>query len=135
MSVVVVLLVVLSVVGLIYNQPWSKIKVIITHSEYSSINVGVYIDGVLKGSIGVSPGTSIVGVWSVNAGTHTVQIDNGHWDVSPGYWYTVTHWFSPDETFWVPATYNYVAQDGTADITYAYEVGPLTTKNVYFTLS
>jgi len=134
-GVVVVLVILAGGLGLVYSQPWSKIKVIITNSEYSSIGVNVYIDGVLKSSTGVSPGISIVGVWSVSAGTHTVQIDNGHWDVSPGYWYTVTHWFSPDETFWVPTTYNYVAEDGTADITYAYEVGPLYTKNVYFTLS
>ena len=132
---IVVLILVGAGVGAIYTQAWSKIKVLVTHSDYSRIGVGIYIDGVLKASVGVDPGTSIVGVWSVVAGTHTVQVDAGHWHVDPGYWYTITHWLSPDETVWVPATYTYIAADGFADITYAYGVGPLYTKNVYITLS
>jgi len=124
-GVVVVLVILAGGLGLVYSQPLSKIKVIISHSEYSSIGVDVYIDGVLKGSIGVSPGTSIVGVWSVVAGTHTVQIDRGDW-----YVYVITHWFSPDEY-----VNGYDAPDGVADFTYAYDVGPLYTKNVLITLS
>jgi hypothetical protein len=126
---VIVLIVVLILagagIGAVYSMPRSKIKVIVSHSEYSSIGVNVYIDGVLKSSTGVSPGTSILGVRSVVAGTHTVQIDCGGW-----YTQVITHWFSPDET-----VHNYVAPDGKVDITYAYEVGPLYTKNVYFALS
>jgi hypothetical protein len=61
-----------------YSMLYSKINVIITHSECSSIGGDVYIDGVLKGSIRVSPRTSIVGVGSVDAGTHTIQIDRGY---------------------------------------------------------
>ena len=133
-AVVVVIVVVLASVGLIYTQAWSKIKVILNHSEHAQIDVNVYIDGVLKASLGVNPGTSIVGVWSVDAGTHTVQIDRGYWDVEEGYWYTITHWFSPDEIVWVPATYAYIGSDGFADFTYAYGVGPLYTKNVYIYL-
>jgi hypothetical protein len=111
--------------GMVYSQPWSKIKVIVSHSEYSSIGVVVLIDGISKGLIGVSPGESIVGVWSAHAGTHLVQIDRGQWGVN-----VITHWFSPDEY----VNY-YEPPDGTLDFYYAYEVGPLTTKNVYITLS
>ena len=82
----------------------------------------VYIDGVLKGSVGVSPGTTIVGVWSVDAGTHTVQIDRGYWYYDPGGWFTDPYHYSE-------------GPDGYADFTYAYEVGPLTTKNVYVDLA
>jgi len=134
-SVVVVLLFVLSIVGLVYSQPWSKIKVLVTHSDYISIGVMVYIDGVLKASVGANAGTSIVGVWPVVAGSHTVEIDSGHSTLIPGYWYVVTHWFSPDEYFWVPDSREVVAPDGAIDFTYTYSVGPLYTKNVYITLS
>ncbi len=124
-GVVVVLVILAGGFGIVYSQPLSKIKVIITHGEYSSIGVAVYIDGVLKGSIGVSPGTSIVGVWSVVAGTHTIQLDRGYWYVQ-----VITHWFSPDEY-----VNTYVELDGIMDFTYAYDVGPLYTKNVLVTLS
>lgn len=109
---------------LAYSMSWSKIKVIVSHSEMGSIGVNVYIDGVLKGSVGGSPGTTILGFWSVDAGSHTVQIDAGYW-----YTYIITHWFAPDE--YVNA---YEGPDGVADFTYAYDVGPLTTKNVYIDL-
>ncbi|MCJ7464877.1 MAG: zinc ribbon domain-containing protein, partial [Thermoplasmata archaeon] len=91
-GVIVVLVILAGGLGMVYSQPWSKIKVIVSHSEYSSIGVVVLIDGISKGLIAVSPGESIVGVWSVNAGTHVVQIDRGQWGV-----YVITHWFSPDE--------------------------------------
>jgi len=123
-ALVVILVLIVGGIGASYSMPWSKIKVIVTHSEYSTIGVDVYIDGVLKASIGANPGTSILGVWSVVAGTHMVQIDAGSWHQG-----VITHWFSPDEYYW-----DYVAPDGTTDVSYAYEVGPLTTKNVYMSV-
>jgi hypothetical protein len=117
--VVVIIALVLTPV-IIYTAPLSKIKVIVSHSEHSSIGVDVYIDGVLKGSIGVSPGTTTVGTWSVVAGTHTVQVDWGSWNYYVG-------WFS---SYW-----EYYEPDGYSDFTYAYEVGPLYTKDVRITLS
>jgi len=123
---IVVLIIVLILagagIGASYSMPLSKLKVIITHSAYSSIGVDVYIDGVLKGSVGVSPGTSIVGVWSVVAGTHTVQIDRGYWVYHPAGWFSSEYYYA-------------VGPDGVADFTYAYDVGPLGTKNVYITLN
>jgi hypothetical protein len=120
-SVFVVLIIISVSMGLIYTQEWSKIKVIVSHSEYSQIRVDVYIDGILKASVGVNPGTTIVGVWPVSAGTHTVQIDRGNW-------YFVDRLLFSD--YWA-----YDSPDGYIDFTYAYEVGPLYTKNVYITLS
>ncbi len=122
-TIVVIVLVVIAVImipALAYSMPWSKIKIIVTHDQYSQVGVDVYIDGVMKGSVGVSPGTTIVGVWSVTAGTHTVQIDRGSWWWDEG-------WFS--------SSWEYSEPDGHADFTYAYEVGPLYTKNVYVTLT
>ena len=123
--IVLLVIVIVAIPTLSYSMPWSKIKVIVSHGEYGSIGVVVLIDGISKALIGVSPGESIVGVWSVDAGTHTVQLDRGYWYVQ-----VITHWFSPDEY-----VNTYVAPDGTIDFTYAYEVGPLTTKNVFITLS
>ena len=102
---VVVLVLLVAGIGAVYTQAWSKIKVIITHSEYSSIGVVILIDGISKALISVSPGESIVGVWSVVAGTHTVQIDRGYWYVQ-----VITHLFSPDEH-----VNTYVAPDGTLE--------------------
>lgn len=106
---------------LAYSMPWSKIKVTVSHQEHGEIGVDIYIDGILKGSVGIDRGTTIVGVWSVDAGTHTVQIDSGDW-------YFVDNWLFAD--YWA-----YEGPDGYADFTYAYEVGPLNTKNVYITVS
>lgn len=118
---IVVIIALLLAPIIIYTAPLSKIKVIVSHSEYSSIGVDIYIDGTLKGSVGINPGTTIVGIWSVTAGTHTVQIDRGDW-------YFVDNWFFDD--YW-----DYEGPDGYADFTYAYEVGPLYTKNVRVTLT
>lgn len=103
----------------------SSVRGILAHSEYGEITVNVYIDGVLKGAVGISPGVTIVGVWSVVEGTHTVQIDRGDWYVQ-----LVEHWFSPDEY-----VNTYAPPDGAPDFAYDYEVGPLYTKNAYFSLS
>jgi len=103
-ALVVVVIVVLAIVGLIFTQPWSKIKVIVYHDSYGAIELTVYIDGVLKASTEVASGT-IVGVWSVTPGSHDVWVDRGSY-----------MWGSPD-------------------FAYTYEVGPLTTKNVYVDLS
>lgn len=119
-GVVVVLGILAISTGLVYTQPWSKIKVIVSHSEHGDIGVVVYIDGILKASVGISPGTTIVGVWSVNAGTHAIQIDRGAWYYHDG-WLS-NYWYSE-------------SPDGVTDFTYAYQVGPLYTKNVYITLS
>lgn len=120
--IVLVIIALVLIPILVYSMPWSKIKVIVEHSEYSTIGVEVYIDGILKASVGVDPGTSIVGVWAVAPGTHTVQIDAGDWYYDPGGWFTDPYYY-------------YVDSDGYADLTYAYEVGPLSTKNVWITLS
>jgi hypothetical protein len=105
-------------------MPWSGSKLIIQQNQHSTIGVDVYIDGVLKASVGVGTGTMIVGVWSVVAGSHMVQVDGGDWHQG-----VITHQFSPDEYYW-----HYEGPDGTADISYAYEVGPLATENVYYDL-
>ena len=69
---IVVIVVALASVGLVYTQPWSKIKVIV-HSPTAMIaGVIVYIDGVMRGYAVIPGGTSVAGVWSVTTGTHTV---------------------------------------------------------------
>ncbi len=82
----------------------------------------MYIDGVLRASVGVSPGGwKIIGVWSVTAGTHTVSVDGGDWYYYSGGWFTDPYWY-------------YEEPDGTPDVAYAYEVAPLNTKNAYIQL-
>ncbi len=111
-SVVVVVLVVLSVVGLVYTQPWSKIKVLVyNQSPDSEIVVAVFIDGRMMAIKSVSirlvlvEGGGIVGVWPVDVGTHQVAVD-------------VAYGNDPSSL------------DGDYDWCYVYEVGPLSTKNV-----
>lgn len=87
----------------VYDQPWSKIKVIIhNQDQYESIKVALFIDGNLKALTSVAAGgVETVGVWSVDAGNHTVSVDWGYSQV-----------------------------DGHLDWAYDYAVGPLYTKNV-----
>ena len=120
-SVVVVVLVVLSVVGLIYSQPWSKITVLLAYNGHGQIGVSVYIDGILKASIGLNPGAGyqIAGVWPVDSGSHVVSVDHGYWENRGS-----TYW--PD---WV-----YTGPDGVMDFTYDWQVGPLYTKNAFIQL-
>jgi hypothetical protein len=121
-SIAIVLVVVLASIGLIYTQSWSKIKVLVAHDEHSTIGVNIYIDGVLKASVGVSPGGwKIIGVWATTAGSHTVAIDSGAWHYYPGGWLTDPYWY-------------YEEPDGELDFVYTYEVGPLYTKNAYVQL-
>ena len=121
-AVAIVFIVVLAAIGLVYNQPWSKVKVLVAHDEHSTVTANVYIDGVLKATVGVSPGGwKIVGVWSVTAGSHTVALDTGAWYYDPGGWFTAPYWY-------------YVGPDGSMDFVYTYEVGPLYTKNAYIQL-
>jgi hypothetical protein len=122
--VVVVLILLGAGIGAVYSMPWSKIKLIVEQNQHGQIGVDVYINGVLKASVGIGLGTTIVGVWSVVAGSHMVQVDGGEWHQG-----VITHLFSPDEYYWY-----YEGPDGTADISYTYEVGPLSTKNVYYNL-
>jgi hypothetical protein len=104
-SVVVVVLVVLSIVGLIYNQPWSKIKVLLYNQDnYYTLNVAVFIDGkeVMRGEVLPNQG-GILGVYAVKQGSHLVSA-GGNWsdDVHSLFLWSNT-----------------------------YEVGPLFTKNVF----
>ena len=117
-AVIAVILISLAIGGSIYTQPWSKIKVIVS-SEYDGvfIRAKVYIDNELKVGWDVGGGMTIVGVWPVTAGSHTIALDHGTWQVSCS---GTTLIFS-----------NYIGPDGIMDFTHSYSVRPLTTKNVY----
>jgi len=123
-SVLVVVLFVLSVVGLIYTQPWSKIKVIITNDyagrtfRFEGIGVNVYIDGDLKVAMNLLNATTNLEL-PVKTGNHVIALDNGTWDVYLYFPGTVAY-------------YNYEPPDGIMDYAYYYSVGPLYTKDVYF---
>ena len=118
-SVVVVVLVVLSIVGLVYTQPWSKIKVIVSNAYTNAIGINVYIDGELKVAMDLGAGTTIIGVWPVKTGSHVVALDHGTWHV----------YRSGSYTYYYPNSY--VSPDGTMDYAYDYSVGPFYTKNVF----
>jgi hypothetical protein len=115
-AVVIVVIVALASVGLIYTQPWSKIKVLVyNQSPDSEIVVAVFIDGRMMAiqsfpihSVLVAGG-GIVGVWPVDVGTHQVAVD-GAYGNHPS------------------------LLDGNYDWCYVFEVGPLYTKNVYIYL-
>jgi hypothetical protein len=122
-ALIVVLVVVFAMVGLVYSQPWSKIKVIVS-SEYAlQIGVEVYIDWNVKATVGVDAGTTIVGVWPVETGSHVVSLDHGTWDVSH---------LTDQPDYYYPNSYD--GPDGVMDFTFAYSVGPLYTKNVYISI-
>ena len=126
-SVLVVVLVVLSIVALIYTQPWSKVKVTISNdyagrvARFEGVGVNVYIDGELKVTMNLLNTTTVVGEWSVKAGNHVIALDNGTWDVYMYYGGAVGY-------------FNYEPPDGIMDYAYDYSVGPLHTKNVYFNI-
>ena len=105
-AVVVVVVVVLSIVGLVFTQPWSKIKVIVTNTEDDQVNIAVYVDGVRKDSGMLDAyATRIIGVYSVVQGSHTVGLDGN---------------------------YNYPYNlDDNIDLVHTFMVGPLYTKNAY----
>jgi len=125
-SVVVVVLVVLSVVGLVYTQPWSKIKVLVAFNGHGQIGVNIYIDGDRKAQIGLNPssGYQIVGVWPVVAGSHEVSLDIGSWLYIQGHY----------DSGWIPSHWEYSPPNGVLDFSYVYEVGPLYTKNTFIQL-
>jgi hypothetical protein len=70
--VIIVIVVTLASLGLMYTQPWSKIRVIVHSTTALIAGVIVYIDGIMKGYVFNPGGTVVAGTWSVNAGTHTV---------------------------------------------------------------
>ena len=74
---------------------------VIVTHDGGPIKVAVYIDGELKASVDISQGTTTVGAWAVAPGTHSVWVDEGSW-------------------MW-----------GNPDFANTYDVGPLSTKNVY----
>lgn len=119
-SVIVVLIVVLAIVGLIYSQPWSKIKVLVNSQYTHAVGVNVYIDGVLKVAMDINVGQTILGPWPVDPGSHVVSLDHGTWDI----------YRSGDGTIYY-YTGSYEGPDGTMDFAYTYGVGPLFTKNVF----
>jgi len=120
-AVGVVLVVTLAAVGLVYTQPWSKIKVT-AYSGYSlSVEINIYIDGKLVASNTTSwPPTPIV-VWPVKAGTHVVAADYGTWTKIQR-----TSNFELGSFFWG----DYSAPDGVIDFTHSYFIGPSSSKIV-----
>jgi hypothetical protein len=108
-ALAIVVVVVLASVGLIYTQPWSKVKVIVYNQErYWDLEVVVYLDGTEHARLVIDRlqgGT--VGVWPVDQGSHQVAIDIGIAGSST----------DPDGIF----EYSVVTS-----------VGPLYTKDVYF---
>jgi hypothetical protein len=73
---IVVALVLVSV-GLVYTQPWSKVKVLVYNQDgHDLVRVAIYVDGVQKTVIDIAAGQGgIIGVWPVSSGSHTVGID------------------------------------------------------------
>ena len=114
-AIVIVVVVVLATVGLIYTQSWSKIKVVIYNQTGSEIVVAVFIDGRMMAIKSLSirsvliEGGGEVGVWPVDVGTHQVAVD-------------IAYGNHPS------------LLDGDYDWCYVYEIGPLSTKNVFIYL-
>ena len=111
-AIVIVVIVVLATVGLIYTQPWSKIKILARNSSGQPASYSFLIDGVEKARGTIYSGDFvIIGVWSVKTGTHTVKADC-----------------------------HYLGQlgpslDGIYDYNFDYAVGPLFTKNAWIQLT
>jgi hypothetical protein len=110
-AVLIIIIVVLASVGLIYSQPWSKIKVLARNASGQNAYYSLLIDGTEKSRGNIAPGDFvIIGIWSVETGTHTVKADC-----------------------------HYLGQlgpnlDGIYECTYDYAVGPLFTKNAWIQL-
>lgn len=103
-SVVVVVLVILSAVGLIYSQPWSKVQLSIYNRDtLNDITLMVEIDGKYKLYTTLGPTGGVSELWSVPTGSHSVTIAYYY----PNYESQMTHGWSGDV-----------------------QVGPLSTKNV-----
>jgi len=110
-AVIVVVVVMFASIGLIYSQPWSKIKILAENVSGQSASYSFLIDGVEKARGTILPGGNvIIGVWSVKTGSHTVSADC-HYLGALG-----------------------PSLDDEMEYTYEYAVGPLYTKNAYITL-
>ena len=135
-ATIVALVVVIASVGLIFTQPWSKIKVLTSTDR--AVDVDIYIDDELVAHVSVSSGGwKAVGVWSVTAGSHTVSLDAGSWYYTPSVWVPETwDWWSLSYVggYWTTDYWTYVELDGILDYTFVYEVGPLDTKDAYIPL-
>lgn len=111
LPVTVVLLVVFSIVGVIFTQPLSIIRVSVYNQGLYDLDVVVYVDGKEMARLIVrNHQGGIVGEWSVVQGSHHVAIDR---------------YYEP----------NYYGPDGVYDYSNTYRVGPLYTKDVYFYIS
>ena len=111
-ATVVVITLVAATIGLIYSQPLSKIKVVVYFFYSGRVGVLVYIDGNPRESpfSRTTPHDLItIGEYSVVAGIHNIQIDNGWWD-----------------------GVNYIEPDGNMNLSRSYKVGPLFTQTCNF---
>lgn len=105
-SVFIIVVVVLATVGLVYSQPWSKLKIIVMNNNVSPFHVAVYLDGKQWVITSMAANEqSVVGVWNVRAGSHSVGIER-----------------------------DYTQLDGSIDVLSMVQVGPLSTKNLYIDL-
>jgi len=118
LAIIVVLVVVFASLGLVYTQPWSKVKVLVAYSGHGQIGLNVYLDGRLVASLNATPSPLLdywtLGVWRVIPGSHNVSVDCGRW-VDNGY-SNFSHWV-------------YSGPDGVMDIINVYYIGPLFTQN------
>jgi hypothetical protein len=120
-AMVLVIIVVLASVGLIYTQPWSTLKVSVTNNSYSRQHVAIYVDGKQKTTFYMDARESgLEGRFDVKAGWHNVSIDIG-------YWYR-----NQSTDLW-----EYVDLDGNISFMdiHWFEVGPISTKNVWIGVS
>jgi hypothetical protein len=114
-AILVIIVVALATIGMIYTQPWSKIRVLVYNQSSSYVVFFViYIDGDRQEQDrwGNPLDSGIAGVWSVQTGTHRVAID---------YYFT--------------ERFTAVKVDGDMNFVYEFNVGPLYTKNVFVYLS
>jgi len=120
-AILIVIIVVFSTLGLVYSQPWSKVKVLVNTPYPFVVELNVWVNWNLTATIWVDPSNSwyIVGVWPIEAGSLTISIDHG-------YWHNEGTAYDPD--------WQYYPADGHFDFVYRYQVGPLYTKNVFIQL-
>lgn len=73
-ALAIAFIVIIASLSLIYSLPVSNVRVIVSQSVHSSMQVSVHIDGVLKASVEIEQGTTIIGEWAVVPGSHTVAV-------------------------------------------------------------